>query len=171
MPHSLQENEMIASKSSSVTSPFMLSRQQKGVVGRIWVGLLWNEWQAHGKLLLLLTAVWLFAVWMLPTFAHIGWLLFFGVILALITGPILAGNDVLEGCEEYCFSLPITRNESYLFRALLGTTLIIIFTILDILALGLDMYQAINLLLIDTGLVQPTAAIQPRLLYGLVLAN
>jgi hypothetical protein len=170
MPDPMPKDELGAAESRTVPAPFILGDQNESVETRAWLGLLWSEWHAHSKLVLLFIGLWLGAVWMLPQFAHIEWLLFFGAIFALIAGPIIAGNDVLEGCEEYCFSLPITRYERYLCRVLAGVGLVLIFTLLDVLALGLDMHQAINLLLINTGLVQPMQSIQPRFLYGLVLA-
>src|SRR5437867_5838888 len=73
---------------------------------RILKGLLWAEWYAHSKLVLSFLTLWLVCVWVLPIFAHPGWILLLGFIFAFIGGPLYGGGDVIEGCEEFTFSLP-----------------------------------------------------------------
>ncbi len=48
--------------------------------------------------------------------------------------------------------------------------MLLVFTTLDLLALGLDLSQAIARLYIDTGLGAAANPVRPRMLYGLILA-
>jgi hypothetical protein len=153
-------------QAQSAASAPLASREPTGT----WRGLLWCEWFAHSRLLLAFLVFWLAAVWLLPLFAHSGWILFIAVAYALIAGPVYGGGDTIEGCEEFAFSLPATRAERYLVRLAVGGGALLLFTLLDLLALGLDLPQFLARLYLDTGLIKPLPVLKPRLLYGLVLA-
>jgi len=137
---------------------------------RAWKGILSFEWQAHSRLFLSLIALWLAAVWILPLADNPAWILAFGLIYALIAGPAVGGHDILEGCEEYALALPPSRTERFWIRFALGGGLLIVFTCLDLLALGLDLSQAVARLYVDAGLLRPADVLEPRLLLGLVIA-
>ncbi len=137
---------------------------------RVWLGLLWCEWFAHSRLLLLVLTSWLVAVWMLPLFAHPDWILVLGLIYAMLAGPAYGGGDVIEGCEEFSFSLPATRSERYLARLAVGGGSLLLLTAMNLIVLGLDLPQALARLYLDTGLVQTKHIANPGMLYGLVLA-
>src|ERR1044071_7029948 len=98
--------------------------------------LLWCEWFAHSRVLLAFLVLWLAGVWLLPLFTHSAWVLFVGVSFALIAGPVYGGGDTIEGCEELSFSLPATRAERYLARLTVAGGALLLFTLLDLLALG-----------------------------------
>ena len=133
-------------------------------------GLLWCEWFAHSKQLLFFLGAWLICVWVTPLFIHPGWILAFGLLYACVAGPSYGGSDVIEGCEEYTFALPPTRSERYFARLTVGGGTFLLFTALDLLALGLDLPQVLAKLYVDTGLIRPWPILRPGLLYGLVLA-
>ena len=133
-------------------------------------GLLWCEWYAHGKLLLFFLGTWLACVWVLPLYANPAWILLFGGLYALVAGPIYGGSDTIEGCEEFAFALPPTRGERYLARMAVGGGTVLLFTALDLLALGLDLPQILAKIYVDTGLVRPWPVLKSGLLYGLMLA-
>lgn len=135
-----------------------------------WRGLLWAEWFAHSRLLLIFLALWLAGVWALPLFAQPGWILLLGGIYALLAGPAYGGADVLEGCEEFVFSLPPTRAERYWARVIVGAGTFFVLTTINLFALGLDLPYVLARLYIDTGLIQPLPVLKPGLLYGLVVA-
>lgn len=141
----------------------------RGAPGTVWRGLLWCEWFAHSRLLLAFLVGWLVAVWALPLAADPGWILMVGVAYAFIAGPAFGGGEVLEGCEEFTFALPATRSTRYLTRLLVGGGSLLVLTAMDLLALGLDLSQAVARLYLDTGLIKPVQLGQPGLLYGLVL--
>lgn len=138
--------------------------------GRPFYGLLWCEWFAHSRLLLAFLILWLVSVWCLPLFAHSGWILLVACGFALVAGPVYGGGDTIEGCEEFTFALPATRSERYVARLAVGGGALLTLTVLDLLALGLDLPQFLARLYIDTGLIKPLPVLKPRLLYGLVLA-
>jgi hypothetical protein len=138
--------------------------------GSAFYGLLWCEWFAHSRLLLSFLIFWLACVWLLPFFTHSGWILFIAGAFALIGGPVYGGGDTIEGCEEFSFSLPATRAERYLARLTVGGGALLLITVLDLLALGLDVPHFLARLYLDTGLLKPLPVVKPRLLYGLVLA-
>jgi hypothetical protein len=133
-------------------------------------GLLWAEWFAHSRLLLVFLALWLVAVWALPLVAHPGWILLLGGVYALLAGPAYGGADVLEGCEEFAFSLPATRADHYLARLTVGAGTFLGLTAINLLALGLDLPHVLARLYIETGLIKPLPILKPGLLYGLVVA-
>ncbi len=135
-----------------------------------WKGLMRFEWRAQSRLMLIFIAGWLGVVWTLPQFINPGWILMFGLVYALVAGPAAGGSDMLEGCEEFSFALPATRQERFIARVVVAGGMLIVFTILDLLALGLDLSQAIARLYLDTGLVRTSTHVDPHMLYGLVLA-
>ena len=131
-------------------------------------GLLWCEWYAHSKLLLFFLAAWLSCVWVLPLYANPAWILLFGALFALVAGPIYGGSDTIDGCEEFTFALPPTRGERYLARMAVGGGTLLLFTALDLLALGLDLPQILAKLYVDTGLIRPRPVFESGLLPGLM---
>jgi hypothetical protein len=134
-----------------------------------WRGVLAGEWQAHSRWLLGFISAWLATVWILPQFASPGWILVFGFVFALAAGPAFGGKDVLEGCEEYTFALALTRSEWFLARWLVGAGLVVVFTAMDLLMLGLDLSQAMTRFYLDMGLLDTKGALQHRFLYSLIL--
>jgi hypothetical protein len=132
-------------------------------------GLLWWEWYVHGKLLLSFIAAWLAGVWVLPLYATPAWILLFGGIYALVAGPVFGGSDTIDGCEEFTFALPPTRAERYAARLAVAGGALLLFTAMDLLALGLDLPQILAKLYVDYGLIQPRPILKTGLLYGIVL--
>jgi hypothetical protein len=159
--------------SSEETFPFrVVSRDDTREPPRassVWRGLVRYEWHAHRRWLLGLMLLWLAMVWLIPWFGNPEWLLACGFIYALLGGPAFGGKDVLEGCEEFAFSLAGTRSEWYWIRLLVGGGILALITGMDVLALGLDLSQSVARWYIDTGLMRPTEVLKPRLLYGLVI--
>jgi hypothetical protein len=145
-----------------------MAQRRRGAA--VWRGLLWCEWFSHAKLLLMVLAAWLLCVWVLPFFTHPGWILLLGGLYALVAGPIFGGDDVVEGCEEFSFALPATRSQRYLARLIVGGGSLLALTLLDLLALGLDLSQTLARLYLQTGLIKPVQVAHPGVLYGLVVA-
>jgi hypothetical protein len=133
----------------------------------VFKGLLWTEWYSHSKLLLSFLALWLACVWVLPAFAHPGWILLIGVVYAFLAGPLYGGGDVIEGCEEFTFRFPRragTLGAADNERGCASST------VLNLLSLGLDLSPALARLYIRTGLIQPLPVLRSGWLYGLVFA-
>jgi hypothetical protein len=136
---------------------------------RVFCGLLWCEWYAHGKLMILFLAAWLASVWVLPMYVSPVCVLFLGALFAIVAGPAFGGSDTGEGCEEFTFSLPPTRAERYLARLAVGGGALLLLTLIDLLALGLDLPQILAKLYVGSGLIRPWPVFKSGLLYGLVL--
>jgi hypothetical protein len=152
----------------AVVLPFRA--KETGTAWLFWRGLLYGEWHAHSRLILFFLGAWLVTVWFVPRLSNPGWILAFGSVYAFIAGPAMGGRDVLEGCEEFVFSMPATRSDWFLARWLFGAGLLLAFTLLDLLALGLDVSQAMTRFYLDTGLMEYKGVPQPGMLYGLILA-
>lgn len=133
-------------------------------------GLLWCEWYVHSRLLLCFLAAWVAGVWVFPLSGNPAWILLFGVLYALVAGPVYGGSDTLEGSEEFVFALPPTRGERYWARLAIGGGTLLLFTGLDLLALGLDLPQILAKFYVDSGLIHPAPVFRSGMLYGLVLA-
>ena len=136
---------------------------------RAFYGLLWSEWFAHSRLLLVVLTSWVASVWILPLYLNPACILLFGPLFAIIAGPIYGGHDTSEGCEEFTFALAPTRGERYLARLTVGGGALLLLTAIDLLALGLDLPQILAKLFVDTGLIHPWPAFKSGLLFGLVV--
>ncbi len=135
----------------------------------VFKGLLWSEWFAHSKMLLVFLVLWLLGVWMIPFIAHPGWILVIGLGYALLAGPAYGGTDAIEGCEEFTLSLPATRIERYLARMVLGLGTLMMFVGLDFVVLGLDWTATVHRVFINAGIVEASPDLKPGLLYGLAI--
>src|SRR5207247_10335291 len=100
--------------------------------------LLWFEWFAHSKLLLFFIGLWLACVWIIPLFAGSGWILLLGGLYALIAGPVYAGADAIDACEQFTFALPPTRRQRYLARLGVGGGRLLLLAAVDLLRMALD---------------------------------
>ena len=135
-----------------------------------FAGQLWCEWYAHSRFLLTCLVFWLVGIWVLPVYADRSWILLFGGVYALLAGPRFGGSDTIDACEEFTFALPPTRSERYATRLVVGGGALLLFTALDLLALGLDLPQRLARIYVQAGLVQPQPLLQTGLLHGLMLA-
>ncbi len=133
-------------------------------------GQLWCEWYAHSRFLLTCLVFWLVGIWVLPLYADPGWILLFGGVYALWAGPRFGGSDTIDACEEFTFVLPPTRCERYATRLVVGGGALLLFSAVDLLALGLDLPQRLTKISVQAGLVQPQPLLKTGFLYGLVLA-
>lgn len=129
--------------------------------------LFWSEWFAHSRLLLFFLALWLADVWFVPLFAHPFWILLIGPLFAIVAGPVFGGADVLQGCEEYFMSFPVTRNERFWTRAALGGFAVLILSVASALSLVSNLSDVLLRVFVDSGVPQPTVP-QPGLLYGMI---
>jgi len=132
-------------------------------------GQLWCEWYAHSRFLLTCLAFWLVGIWVPPFYADRSWILLFAGVYALWAGPRFGGSDTIDACEEFTFALPPTRGERYVTRLIVGGGALLLFTAIDLLALGLDLPQMLAKIYVQAGMVQPQPILKAGLLYGLVL--
>jgi hypothetical protein len=131
--------------------------------------LLWAEWFAHQRLLVVWAFVWLASVWLLPLVLHPLWTLSVGAVFALVAGPAFGGADVLHGCEEATFAGAPTRAQRYLARLAVGGGAVLGFSGISVAALEGNLSDVLLRLVLATGSA-PAQVSRPEMLYGLVLA-
>ena len=136
---------------------------------RLWRGLLWNEWFAHSRLIVVFLFVWLAAVWLLPLVLHPLWILVVGVLYALVAGPAFGGADVIDGSEAFTFSLPTTRSQQLAARIAVSGTGLMALTLMNVMALDANLSDLLVRLFLDSGLGGVEVR-QPEMLLGLVFA-
>ena len=132
-------------------------------------GLLWREWLTHRNLIVGFVAAWLVLLWVLLVFCHLGFILAFGIILAVFAGTRIGGIDAAEGSEEFSFSLPPTRSQRYLVRMALGLAPVFVLTLVGVLAVRYSLPQALWGLVVETGFTEPFPAKGPAFLYVLAV--
>ena len=143
---------------------------QRGWSGwRVWRGLLWSEWFAHARLLLFFILAWIAAVWLLPLVVHPLWILMLGAAYALVAGPSFGGADVVAGCEEFTFALPVPRGRRFAARLAVGGGGLLLLTVANVFALNANLADILVRVFLDSGLTGFELR-QPELLYGLVFA-
>ena len=131
--------------------------------------LLWSEWFAHQRLLVVFAFLWLAAVWLLPLVVNPLWTLSAGAAFALIAGPAFGGADVVHGCEEFAFAGAPTRGQRYLARLIVGGGAVLVFSGISVLALEGNLSDILLRLVLATGSA-PAQVSRPEMLYTLVLA-
>ncbi|HUT34274.1 MAG TPA: hypothetical protein VNE39_12385 [Planctomycetota bacterium] len=136
----------------------------------LWLGLLWREWLARRGLVVGALAVWLAGGWVILLFYHPGWIIAFGVFYAFLAGPSFGGSEVIEGSEEFSFSLPPPRGDRYLVRMAFGGATVLAFTTAGVLAIGLDLPQRVWGLFVNSGFTEPFPPAEIGFLYPLAVA-
>lgn len=131
--------------------------------------LVWSEWFAHQRLLLVFAFLWLAAVWLLPLAVNPLWTLAIGAVFALTAGPAFGGADVIHGCEEFAFAGAATRGQRYLARIVVGGISVLGFNGMSIVALERNLSDVLLRLVLASGSA-PAQVSRPEMLYALVLA-
>lgn len=131
--------------------------------------LLWSEWFAHQRLLLVFAFLWLAAVWLLPLAVHPLWTLAVGAAFALAAGPAFGGADVIHGCEEFAFAGAPTRGQRYAARLIVGGGAVLVFSGISVAALEGNLSDILLRLVLATG-SGPAQVSRPEVLYALVFA-
>ncbi|MHC4249016.1 MAG: hypothetical protein ACYS9X_07805 [Planctomycetota bacterium] len=137
---------------------------------RVFRGLLWREWLAHGEAVLGFLAAYLVLGWVLEIFFHPGFVLAFGAILAMFAGVAFGGGDAAEGSEEFAFALPPTRGERYVARLAFGGAVVGAFVIVGLLSVALDLPQLVWGIFVNSGFTEPFPEARPRFIYALAFA-
>ena len=114
-------------------------------------------------------ALWLAGLWVLVFFHHPTWLLAIGMIYVLLITPNQAGRDVIDGTEEFAFSLPPGRGPLFLARMLPGLVLLILNGVIGGLAIAFSLPQLFWSAIFSSGLTKPFLAC-PAMYYGLAIA-
>ncbi len=133
--------------------------------------LLWKAWLANGSMVMNFLAAWLVLGCILLIFFHPGWILAFGVLYAFMAAPAFGGGESFEGSEEFAFALPPTRSERYLANLAAGGIPLLVLLVLGLLAIGLNLPQAVWGIFVSSGYTEPFEPADPAFLhYGLAFA-
>lgn len=130
----------------------------------IFLNLLRHLCRVNAGPLSILAAAWILVLWILPVFNHPGWILAFGVLASVVLAPALAGRDVLEGSEEFEFALPVSREEHYLSRWIVGFVAIALLCGAGVLAITFNLPQQFWGLVAESGFTEPN----PPVVYAYV---
>jgi hypothetical protein len=126
---------------------------ERGWTGwRVWRRLLWSEWFAHARLPLGFILAWIAAVWLLPLVVHPLWILMLGAAYALVAGPSFGGADVVAGCEEFTFALPVPRARRFVARLAVGGGGLLLLTAANVFALNANLADILVRVFLDSGL-------------------
>lgn len=128
-----------------------------------------HEWKPLRRLHGWFGIIWLLGLWIVPVFNHPGWLLALGLVYVWAVVPSLAGSDVLDGTEEFSFSLPPGRGMLYAARLLIVLLALLLLTAVGGLAIALDLPPRLWSLVMDSGLAEPFPPVETRLFYGLAV--
>lgn len=159
----------------------MLEIKPKGFEVKSWSwlrrfsGLLWCEWYAHSRLILIFLVGWLLGIWLLSLMVNAVWIIVLGVIYSYFAGVLFGGSDVIQGIEEFSLSLPPTRSQRYVARLIVGGGSVLLINTMSLVFLGSDLPQFIAGVTIQTGLAHDVSreGLYPfyGLLYGIPIVS
>lgn len=152
----------------------MVEIKPKGFEAKAWnwqrrfLGLLWCEWYAHSRLILIFLVSWMVGVWVLSLTSNVVWIMLLGIIYSYFSGVLFGGSDVIQGMEEFSVSLPPSRGQRYIARLVVGGGSVILINSMSLLVLGTDLPQFLAGVTIESGLAR--TAIRSDLLpfYGIL---
>lgn len=142
-------------------------RWQNPLDQRTWGGLALHEWLPVCRLHSGFFLAWLVGFWILQLVDHPGWLIAFGLLYTVIVTPGMAGSDVINGTEEFSFSLPPGRGPLFLTRMGIGLAFLLVTTGFGSLAMAFDVPQALWSLVATSGITEPSRPVSPVYLYSM----
>jgi hypothetical protein len=131
--------------------------------------LLYQEWKLSRNPVVSLALLWFIGLWVLVIFHHPAWLLAVGLIYVMTLSSAQAGRDVIDGTEEFSFTLPPGRGPLFLARLTPGFLFLTLNGLLGGAAIALDLPQRIWSLVFSSGLTDPFPAVQYPLWYAMAL--
>jgi hypothetical protein len=135
----------------------------------LWKGLLWREWYANSQVIIFFFMIWFLSVWIFEILQYPLMIAGISFVYGLIIGAALGGRDVLEGSQEFSFSLPSSRCERYLTRLAVGCGSLLFFTIYGLLAIRLHLPQFCWSLFVDSIFTQSIKDEEDLLFYKAAL--
>jgi len=128
-----------------------------------------HQWLPARKLHVGLLVVWLLGIWVLLLMTHPGWLIAFGAIYTVLVTPAMAGADVIDGTEEFSFSLPPGRGPLFLTRMGIGLGFLLLTTGIGSPAMAFDLPQLCWSLFASSGITEPNPPLDHAFLYPLAV--
>jgi uncharacterized membrane protein len=116
-----------------------------------------------------LTVVWVVGLWVLVIFQHPVWLMILGLIHVLTVTSSQAGRDVIDGTEEFSFTLPPGRGPLFLSRFAPGLVFLAVNALLGGMAIAFDLPQRLWSIVFSSGLTEPFPHVWEPLWYAMAL--
>ncbi len=127
--------------------------------------LLLQEWKlCHGPFTSLAMA-WVIGLWVLVIFQHPAWLLAVGTAYIIMLSAVQGGRDVIDGTEEFSFTLPPGRGPLFLARIIPGFAFLAVNGLLGGLAIEYNLPQRLWSLVFSSGLTEPSPVAEEPVWY------
>jgi hypothetical protein len=131
--------------------------------------LIHQEWKDCRNSMTELAVVWITGLWVLAIFQHPVWLMILGLIHVLTVTSSQAGRDVIDGTEEFSFTLPPGRGPLFLSRFTPGLVFLTANGLLGGMAIAADLPQRLWSLVFSSGLTEPFPLVGETLWYAMAL--
>ncbi|MEO5914643.1 MAG: hypothetical protein ABIS50_10450 [Luteolibacter sp.] len=127
--------------------------------------LLLQEWKLCRNQFIRLASVWFIGLWVLVIFQHPGWLLAIGVAHIMTLSAVQGGRDVIDGTEEFSFTLPPGRGPLFLARIFPGFVFLAANGLLGSLAILYSLPQRLWSLVFSSGLTESFSVVREPVWY------
>lgn len=117
--------------------------------------LIQQEWKQCRTGVGTLSALWFIGLWVLVIFHHPAWLMVLGLLYVLTITSAQAGRDVMDGTEEFSFTLSPGRGPLFVSRMVPGFAFLTINGLVGGAAIALDLPQRVWSLVFSSGLTEP----------------
>ena len=131
--------------------------------------LIHQEWKDCRNSMTELAVVWITGLWVLVIFQHPVWLMILGLIHVLTVTSSQAGRDVIDGTEEFSFTLPPGRGPLFLSRFVPGLVFLTTNALLGGMAIAADLPQRLWSIIFSSGLTEPFPYVSEPLWYAMAL--
>ena len=131
--------------------------------------LIHQEWQLCCGSIIGLSVLWITGLWVLVLFHHPAWFMALGLIYVLTVSGNQGGRDVMDGTEEFSFTLPPGRGPLFVSRLAPGLLFLIANGLLSGMAIAWDLPQRVWLIIFSSGLTDPFPRVEEPLWYALSL--
>jgi hypothetical protein len=131
--------------------------------------LIHQEWKDCRNSMTELAVVWITGLWVLVIFQHPVWLMILGLIHVLTVTSSQAGRDVIDGTEEFSFTLPPGRGPLFISRFTPGLVFLTANALLGGMAIAADLPQRLWSIVFSSGLTEPFPYVWEPLWYAMAL--
>lgn len=131
--------------------------------------LIHQEWQLCRGSIIGLSVLWIIGLWVLVLFHHPAWFMVLGLIYVLAVSGNQGGRDVMDGTEEFSFTLPPGRGPLFVSRLTPGLWFLIANSLLGGMAIAWDLPQRVWSVVFSSGLTDPFPRVEEPLWYAMAL--
>lgn len=131
--------------------------------------LIHQEWKLCRGPIVGLSVLWIIGLWALVIFHHPVWLMIIGLIYVLIVTSSQGGRDVIDGTEEFSFTLPPGRGPLFVSRLTPGVLFLAANGLLGGVAIAFNLPQRLWWIVFSSGLTDPFPRVEEPLWYAMAL--